>query len=481
MTSQTWAGVIRVSHMGKRKAGDTNVHTDREQIEAIKAAKPKGARLEVLPPELDVSGGLPLEKRPSLHAAVKGVESGKYAGIIVAYQSRLFRNVEEEEAVWRRVDAAGGEVLLALDGLDTKTVSGRMVRRIKAAINTAEREEHAERFDRLRRWATEAGIWQRRQTPRGYRKNPDTRKLEPDERAEEVHNVFRRASAGESISLLAGEICMTPAGVRALLRNRVYLGELRVGRHVNPNAHPPLVTEEEWLAAQHRRAPRPARSDEPVALLAGLVRCASCGHVMSRGRSGGHRVYGCHVYHSAGRCPRPAAIMLATLDQHVEAVALAELSKLKATAARSDRDVKATRRRLKEAERELAAYLEGVAAAGVGPDQYAEGARRRREAIDSAREELAQQLAQRPALVDGNPARVWESMDPAQRNRLLRSLIECVVVTPAGRGQRIPVADRCRVLKQGTGLVAPYGGGGSPLPVRTLGVPELDDPVVLRV
>ncbi|MDQ3729557.1 MAG: hypothetical protein M3355_08205, partial [Actinomycetota bacterium] len=81
---KVWAGIVRVSHMGSRVSGAANVHTDREQVSAIEAATPPGDRLEILPPELDISGGLPLEKRPSLRLAVDGVEAGTYAGIIVA-------------------------------------------------------------------------------------------------------------------------------------------------------------------------------------------------------------------------------------------------------------------------------------------------------------------------------------------------------------------------------------------------------------
>src|SRR4051794_32706658 len=113
--SSTWAGVVRVSHMGARRSGADDFHSERDQIAAMRQAVEKiGGTLAVLPSELDVSGGLPLEQRPSLRAAVEGVESGLYGGVVVAYQSRLGRDVEQEEAVWRRVEAAGGHILLAL-------------------------------------------------------------------------------------------------------------------------------------------------------------------------------------------------------------------------------------------------------------------------------------------------------------------------------------------------------------------------------
>jgi DNA invertase Pin-like site-specific DNA recombinase len=480
--SKPLAAVVRVSHMGDRKAGAPNVHADREQVEDVRAeAERMRVPLRLLPPELDVSGGVPLKDRPSLRDAVEGVEAGRYSGIIVSYLSRLGRSVREQLAVWDRVESAGGRIVVVRERIDTSTPNGRYVRTILLANAERELEEYAERFANLREWATSAGIWQHRQTPRGYSRDPNTRRLVPDELADEVRRAFARRGASESILAIAHDLTMTPNGVRALLRNRVYLGELRVGRHVNPSAHPPLVTEDMWLAAQRARAPRPPRSDEPVALLAGLVRCASCGHLMTRGRSGGQRTYTCPTHHSAGTCPRPAAITLHLLDDHVSAIALAELAHFRASATGSDRPLRSARRAVREAEQELAAYLDAVAAAGLSPGQYADGARKRREAIEEARERLATLLERERTKVDGDPLTAWRKMNQAQRNRLLRSLIEAVIVVPVGRGRRVPVDERARVVGHGAGLVERYRGGGVPLPIRALDFPDRDDPIVLGV
>jgi site-specific DNA recombinase len=468
--------------MGDRKAGAPNVHADREQVEDVTAeAERMAVPLHMLPPELDVSGKVRLKERPSLREAVEGVEQGRYSGIIVAYLSRLGRSVREQLAVWDRVEKAGGRIVVVRERIDTSTPSGRYVRTILLANAERELEEYAERFANLREWATAAGIWQHRQTPCGYSRDPDTRRLVPDERADEVRRAFDRRASGESILAIAHDLKMTPAGVRMLMRNRVYLGELHVGKHLNSTAHPPLVTEDIWLAAQRARAPRPPRADEPVALLAGLVRCASCGHLMTRGRSGAQRTYACPHHHSADDCPGPAAITLHILDDHVTSVALAELATLQAEAASSDKPVRAARRAAREAERELAAYLEGVAAAGLSPGQYADGARKRGKAVEQARERLAVALERDRTKVDGDPLKAWTKMNQAQRNRLLRSLIEAVIVVPVGRGRRVPVSDRARVVAHGAGVVEPYPGGGVPLPVRALAFPDRDDPVVLGI
>ena len=203
---------------------------------------------------------------------------------------------------------------------------------------------------------------------------------------------------------------------------------------------------------------------------------------MSRASGGrGHRTYACHRHHSAGSCPQPAAITCATLDEYVEGIARHELGRLSASVTDSGRDVREARVALRDAEQELAAYLEGVTAAGLSPGEYANGARLRSKVVEEARERVAEVLARRPALLDGDPIAAWKRMDPNQRNRLLRSLIECVIVAPVGRGRRVAVTRRTRVIAFGSGVVPRSSGGGHPLPIRNLGFPDLDDPAVLRM
>src|SRR3954451_13900364 len=103
MSTRPFVGLVRVSHMGDRRAGAPNVNTDRDQIREVTAeARRMDVPLRILPAVLDVSGGVPLKDRPSLRQAVEGIESGNYARLIVAYLSRLVRNVREQLQVWDR-------------------------------------------------------------------------------------------------------------------------------------------------------------------------------------------------------------------------------------------------------------------------------------------------------------------------------------------------------------------------------------------
>lgn len=476
-----WAGIVRVSHMGDRKAGDEAFHADRDQVAAIERyAKARGASVEFLPPELSVSGGKPIDDRPSLRTAIEGVERGDYDGIVVAYLSRLTRSRSGLE-IWERVEAAGGHVHSAAENLDTSTASGRFIRDIHLANAVREREEHVDRFDERRRMATEAGVWQRRQTPAGYERDPDSRRLVPGRDAERVRRAFRARGAGVALARIAEGLAMTTSGARQLLANRVYLGELRVGHYINQAAHPPLITVEEFLAAQNARVLRSPRAREQPALLAGLVRCAGCGHVMSRGRTKAE-VYACHGRMSAGRCPAPAAVTLRLLDEHVAVIARAQLARLAGTPIDDQALVDAARGAVADSERELAAFLAGVSAAGVSPEDYAAAARERRQAVEEARGRLGELARRQAPVVSGDPVELWERLDVEQRNRLLGSLIEAVVVRRAGgRGRVVPLAERVRVIAFGAGLIDSRSPGGAARPIRTIVLPDVDDPAVLGV
>lgn len=465
--------------MGERQAGSASFHADREQVEAVERyAKLRGARVEFMPPELSVSGGKPIRERPSLLAAIEGVEAGRYQGIVVAYLSRLTRSRSGLE-IWDRVEAAGGSIHCAAEDIDTSTPNGRFVRDIHLANAVREREEHAAAHDRRRRDATERGIWQRRQTPRGYERGPD-RRLVPSEDAELVRGVFRGRAQGEPVMELARRLGMTTSGVRALLRNRVYLGELRVGQYANDAAHEPLVTQAEWDAAQSERHARLPRSRE-TALLAGLVRCAGCGHRMSRG-SGERPNYSCFGLHSGGRCEEPAHISVRRVDAYVERVVWSHAGGTRYQRSARAPDLTRLQAELVRAVEHRDAFY---AAFGGGDIAAARAeAERRQRAVDDAQRALDRERASAGfgLSLTAEAYEAYKRASAAQRNAVLRRTLDAVIVRAAGgRGVVLPVKERVRVLPAGSGIVLPAKTAERPMGIHPIGWAELDGEHAVRV
>jgi DNA invertase Pin-like site-specific DNA recombinase len=486
VTKPRWAAIVRVSHVGAR--ADTTFHADEEQIAEIRRyAAQHGADVEFMEPELSVSGGLPIEKRPSLNAAIEGVETGTYDGIVVAYLSRLTRS-RSGLRIWERVEAANGRVHCAAENLDTSTPSGRFVRDIHLANAVREREEHADRHAKRRESTVKAGIWRQRQTPIGYkfagpidsdgRYRGAARRLAPDDDAHAVRRAFRDRRAGASILSIADRLKMTPGGVRAMLRNRVYLGELHDSEHVNRKAHKAIVDRALFDAVQVC-APRPPRSADGIALLAGIIRCSGCGHVMTRSRTKA-LVYICPVHHSGGRCPAPASITAARVEEHVEAIALRELERLTVTAG-ADRSTERAEQAVADAETALRDYLRMVNLAGIDMAAAADAARERKDTVDAAKNALRAERAQRTHIPAGQlGSDAWVELNAHQRNALLRSLLAAVVVRRAGgRGARVPLPDRVRVLAFGADVVLPERHGERAGGIVPIPLPDLDTPNVL--
>jgi DNA invertase Pin-like site-specific DNA recombinase len=480
------AAVVRVSQVGGR-SGDT-FHADEEQVEEIKRyAAAHRAEIIWMEPEMSVSGGAPIEERPPLLAAIEGVEAGDYDGIIVANLKRLSRS-RSGYIIWDRVEAAGGMVVCAKENLDTSDSSGRRFRDYALADAVAEREEHAERHAKRREQTVKAGIWRPRKVPHGLRfAGPMVdgryrglaRRLVPGDDAEDVRWAFRQKVAGTPITAIADKLGMTASGVRYLLRNRVYLGELRDGEYVNLTAYEPLVDVATFKAAQVR-GPRPARSGDGPALLAGLIRCASCGHVMTR-RKTPAAVYGCVTQHSGERCPAPASITAKLIDNYVEQIALRELERLSVTANPGPGVARAVEA-FEHAKAELTAYME-IESVVNSRDAFIAGVRKREQDLEAERAALRAEQARQPVVpMTQTGADAWEMLDAGERNQLLRGLLAAVVVARAGgRGARVRLEDRVRVFAFGANVRFPQGRGGEAGGIVPIPLPDLDDPDVLSL
>jgi DNA invertase Pin-like site-specific DNA recombinase len=123
--------VVRVSEKGDRE--DEHFHSPEVQIEAARRwARDRGERLVGAPiPEIDVSGRLPLSKRPGLLAAIEMIEAGRADQLVVAYFDRLVRSLKVQLEVIERVERAGGRGDLRAFALDHgKLTNGTAAQRL---------------------------------------------------------------------------------------------------------------------------------------------------------------------------------------------------------------------------------------------------------------------------------------------------------------------------------------------------------------
>jgi hypothetical protein len=355
---------------------------------------------------------------------------------------------------------------------------GRFAIGILTLIAELELERITENWDTAVSEAVKRGVHISGHVPVGYRKLGKGKGLEPVEPAASVvAEVFRKRAVGASYTDLAGFLerqGVLPStgnphwssnGVVALLRNRVYLGEARSGKAVNPTAHAAIVTRAEFDAAQTARSvlPTPKTALASEALLKGLARCAGCGHTLkitgSYLASAGRRVphYYCHGRYAKGLCPSRATIISTKLDPYVEQTVLAALRKeggpLAQAMAASDQ-VEAAQRAVDEAEHELALYLEADLISVVGQEVFRHGVETRQRAIDTTRatlSELQRQSQLGEDLAGGDLLEAWPTLTIQEKRLLLHGLLDRVVVTRAnGRGKNAPpTEERVTIVLRG--------------------------------
>jgi site-specific DNA recombinase len=451
-----WLGYSRVSRVGGRS--ETLISPDVQRKRIAGFCEMRGFEVEMLPPELDVSGGK--VSRPILDQAIARIESGEAEGVIVAQLDRLSRMaLTDALETIHRIEGAGGQVIAVAENIDATTPEGRMARNMFLSMAEMQRERYAEHIATSKRQAVERGIWAMSVVPRGYAKGRD-RRLVPDSRvAPLVRRAFEKRAGGAPWTEVADVLGCGHSGAGKVIRNRVYLGEIRLtidGEEVvNPRAHEPLVSRDLWEAAQIAH-PAPSRGENEPALLAGLIRCAACYRQMSPGDG----VYRCFPRKVAGNCTSPTQITRRIVEEHVEELVLAELRRAEGVRGRSLVSADAEREALEDAERELEAWREVVKIADVGPEFVAAELKRHVEAVEQARRALGRAQAVTGVVAEARSvAEVFESLSVVAKRHVLRRAIGVVWVRKARQ-------DRIKVVRTGFEPDNLSGPGRSAPPVR---------------
>jgi DNA invertase Pin-like site-specific DNA recombinase len=461
---------VRVSRVGGRE-GDSFISPELQAEKCLALAKSRGLTVGETFTDLDQSGGK--MARPAFDQALERIESGESGGIIVARIDRFARTLVGGLQAIEAIEAAGGVVLTADGEFDTSTATGELVLRIMLSLAAFELRRIKEGWKASVGNAIDRGVFIGPKVPVGYVKNERGQlELDPD-KAEIIAELFRLRGTGASWGALRSFMDERlpredggswPAGtVNGIIRARYYLGESSQGAVVNKDAHQPIVSRLEWEMAQSTKGR--AASDSTGALLAGVVRCASCGFAMSRQSAGAKKNsgrYRCFKHHSSGECPSPTSISATALDRYVIDGMQAELNKLPRkqvdTSKRDESFAEATAT-LEAAETEMAVYLDSVSAALVGAGAFAAGAASRREAIEKAQSDLA--AVQTAVTLPDDPAEAWRVMDDGDRRKFLLTT-SAVFVKPAPfRGRGTQIAERVKFLS-----LADFPGLADTLPGR---------------
>ena len=425
--------------------------------------------------ELDQSGAK--RDRPMFQAALERCERGESGGIVVARLDRFARSAVDALESIKRLNEAGARLVSVEDNFDGSTPMGRFAIGILTLIAELELERITENWETASE-AVKRGVHISARVPTGYRKRG---KGGGWSRLSRRRRLSLRCSGAVLLAgpirswgaFLSRRVCCpstgnphwSPGGVASLLRNRVYLGEARSGKIVNPNGHRPLVTQAEFDAARaaHSVLPAPQLSLSSEALLKGLARCAGCGHTLKISgnfdKPLGRRIpnYYCTGRYAKGPCPARASISAAKLDPYVERQVLDALNAdggPLAQAAEASAQLQEASRAVQETEHELTLYLQTDLISVVGEKTFRQGMEARQRQVDQARArqaELQTHAALTDELTSGALLDAWPQLSIQEKRTILHGLLERVVVTRAdGRRKHAPpVEHRTQILLRG--------------------------------
>ena len=312
-----------------------------------------------------IGGGAGVEEsqRPGMAALLARVEAGGIDQVLADSTSRIARNQGDAHHIRERINFAGARLFTLSDG-EVDAFRGA----IKGLLDEQQRKDLAHNIRRAQRGRAELGrapagiaygyrtanrLDDRGQLQRGLRE------IDPDQ-ADVIRRIFTAYADGQSSRQIADDLnregVAPPSGKfwRAntisggekrgdgILRNRLYRGELVIGRTsklvdprtrkvriranppsswvVNPVPHLRIIDEDLWQRVEQQRA-RMAQMPmqqavRPRRLLSGLLRCGICGgnYIVVRGTR-----WGCSSRREGGEsvCGNGRTIANADLERRV--------------------------------------------------------------------------------------------------------------------------------------------------------------------
>lgn len=400
---------------------------------------------------------------PRLDQAVAAIEAGEYEVLLVWKFSRVARHRLRWAVAIDRVEEAGGRIESATEQVDTTTSTGRFTRGMLAELQAFEAERIGEVWREVHARRVSSGRPANGKPRYGYTYDRDRKVHAPDPVTGPVlAELYRRYIAGESVYTLVRWLNghgwrTTNSGqwsdrsLRRVLDSGFASGQFRVDGQLHDGVHEPLIDAETWqqyLDARAVRRGRPPRSERSHYLLSGLVRCARCGHPMVAGQFGAamEPKYRCKTGKEQGpEACRGGYVMQSYLVDHV----LAYLRDCAADidAASSWVEAPPTHRAVLQVEsetvaREMVRTDEALSRLAVNhasdplPDhvyqqartELLEQARRLHASHESLQRDLRRAVDDR-AEVARDLLASWDHRLVTVRREILRSLIDCVLVT----------------------------------------------------
>ncbi|MBT5227835.1 MAG: recombinase family protein [Alphaproteobacteria bacterium] len=221
-----------------------------------------------------VSGGT-LE-RPALKRLLDDIEAGRVQMVVVYKIDRLTRSLADFAKLVERLDAASCSFVSVTQAFNTSSSMGRLTLNVLLSFAQFEREVTAERIRDKIAASKQKGLWMGGVCPLGYDKHPDPQArtlVVNDGEAKTVtelfqlydqlcclraveHEVARKGLRSKhhiySTGRVAGGRPFSRGQIYYVLRNPLYIGQIRHKEMTYPGQHPAIVSLELWERVQRK-------------------------------------------------------------------------------------------------------------------------------------------------------------------------------------------------------------------------------------
>ena len=208
--------------------------------------------------------------RPALKQLLFDLESGKVDLIVVYKIDRLTRSLHDFAKLVDRLEAHQASFVSVTQSFNTTTSMGRLTLNVLLSFAQFEREVTGERIRDKIAASKQKGMWMGGCVPIGYdcvdRKlvvNPEEAKVVTRifEIYRDIGNTFRLVAALKQEKLVSkarirrngersGGGDFSSGALSAILKNRIYLGEITHKGNVYPGQHPAIIPKELWETVQ---------------------------------------------------------------------------------------------------------------------------------------------------------------------------------------------------------------------------------------